>query len=224
MKRLVLLLVTLVSSLWLPMISAVELPPHLSGTGQAKIRFDCTSTLHDFTGYVDCEPFTWEILPDPNTGKPIVWGKVEVVVDKMDTYNKGRDEKMHAMFESKKYPRIYGSVVDVNLVDCMPILRKVESQNELEEIPGILPVVLKIRTQEHKGKAKITNFHGDSKKITFTLDATLSLNQFGLEPPSVLGLIRVGDKVKVHIYVTLTPTPLKDQASDNSTNTNPTNL
>jgi hypothetical protein len=34
---------------------------------------------------------------------------------------------------------------------------------------------------------------------------TLSLRDFGLEPPSVLGLVRVGDEVRVRVRASVMP-------------------
>jgi len=210
-KRLCVLSKMLIALCWLPVCSAMELPSELSGQGQATIRFDCKSTLHGFTGHVTCEPFTWHILTDPNTGSPVVRGEVEVMADKMDTKNKGRDKKMHAMFQSKKFPRIHAAVVDANLAAFMPVQRTVSSDKSPREIPGTLPVLLKIRNKQKKVVAQISHVHIDPNEITFTLDSELSLKSFGLKPPNVLGIIRVGDKIKIHADVTLNRKPSQTQ-------------
>ncbi len=71
--------------------------------------------LHDFSGQVNCEPFTWQITTDPNTGTLVVNGELDVLISKMDTQNKKRDKNMRNMFQSKKFPHIHGKIVDANL-------------------------------------------------------------------------------------------------------------
>ena len=61
--------------------------------------------------------------------------------------------------------------------------------------------------------AQVTQFKTTAEKTTFTLDFAVSLKSFGLKPPSVMGIIRVGDTVRLQAEVTLTPQPVEAEAS-----------
>jgi hypothetical protein len=183
----------------------MELPSQQNGQGQAMIRFYGKSTLHDFSGSVKSEPFGWQILTDPNTQRPIVRGQLDVVVETMNTHNKDRDKNMHAMFESKKFPRIHGAVQDANLAPCLPVVRTVDAKKPPREIPGKLPILVTIRDTRQTVTAEVSHLQTGAKEVTFSLAFELSLKSFGLKPPSVLGIIRVGDKIRIEAEVTLTP-------------------
>ena len=86
--------------------------------GTCGFRFQGTSTLHDFSGKVGCLPFAAGIVTD-ETRKTIIPGMdVEVPVDGMDTRNNDRDRQMREMFESDRFPKIHGTVrnIDVDAV------------------------------------------------------------------------------------------------------------
>ena len=195
----------------LPMVTtAMESVSEQSGQGQALIRFYGTSTLHDFSGQVNCEPFTWQITTDPNTGTLVVNGELDVLISKMDTQNKKRDKNMRNMFQSKKFPHIHGKIVDANLAAVQPI------PAAPREVPGKLPIVLTISNKKQNVMAQVTQFKTTAEKTTFTLNFDVSLKSFGLKPPSVMGIIRVGDTVRLQAEVTLTPKQAQEEPSSQS--------
>ena len=53
----------------------------------------------------------------------------------------------------------------------------------------------------------MTQLVDDARGLSFDLDFPVSLAACRLEPPSVLGLIRVADEVRVKINLSLAPLP-----------------
>ena len=62
---------------------------------------------------------------------------------------------------------------------------------------------LTIRDQTQTVSAKIKGWKTDGNSVQFELEMTLSLKESGLVPPTVLGIIRVGDAVPVRAHVVL---------------------
>ena len=52
---------------------------------------------------------------------------------------------------------------------------------------------------------KVDNWKRDGDHASFDASATLSLKDFALEAPAVLGIIRVADEVKVAAHVVVAP-------------------
>lgn len=166
--------------------------------GSCDIRFRGTSTLHDFTGNVRCQPFQVGI-DDVAAGKTIVPGaEVAVLAGEMDTGNKSRDRQMRKMFQNDKFPRIRG------------IFRKIDPENLRQELrrgpDGRAPLdfTLKIRDIERPVRAVASNFREAEGRISFDVEYPVSLKDFQLDPPSpFFGLVRVDDKVMVKTAVRL---------------------
>jgi hypothetical protein len=185
--------------------------------GRCAIKFFGESTLHGFDGQAICQPFTLTSESGTGAGESRIGagenktgigeeekGKtgiirqpvVKVLVGRMDTDNSSRDEKMHAMFEEEKYPEIQGLFDDL---DPDVILQQWQS----DATPGHLEFDLRIREISQKVQAAISDLAVTPEQISFVLKFPLSLASFQLEPPSVLGFIRVDDQVQVEARVFL---------------------
>lgn len=160
--------------------------------GSCAISFTGTSTLHDFDGSVPCQPFALEV---PESGLA-QGGKVSVAVAQMDTDNDARDKKLREMFDSGQYPLIVGHYPGFSFADAV---REALAAQE----PDYLDFTLRIRDIEHPVHAALRNFKKSPQELSFDLQFDLSLAAFQLRPPSVLGLIRVGDTVSVKVDVHL---------------------
>jgi len=57
--------------------------------------------------------------------------------------------------------------------------------------------------------ARVTGWQETPERIQFHADWELSLEEYGLKPPSVLGVIRVGDRVKLSADVIARKDPPK---------------
>ena len=195
-----LLLSTLVAVL--PFSSAgaapAEVPAPAMLLGACDVAFLVTSTLHDVSGSARCLPFTVRIARDASGREVIPVVEVEVPVAGMDTRNKSRDGQMREMFRSERFPRIHAEAHDVDVGRL-----RVEIGKGREGNPSI-DLLLRIRDVERKVRATAGNLKESGERVTFDLEFPVSLGEFELKAPSVLGIIRVGDKVSVKTTFALT--------------------
>ena len=175
-----------------------EAPASAKIGGACDVAFLVTSTLHDVPGSARCLPFA-AVLARDATGRtviPVV--EVDVPVAGMDTRNKSRDEQMREMFRSDRFPRIHAAAQDVDVER----LRKEMGTDREGKAP--LDLLLRIGEGERKIRATASNLKESGDRVTFDLEFPVSLREFGLKAPSVLGIIRVGDKVSVKAAFSLT--------------------
>jgi len=154
--------------------------------GECTVTFLGSSTLHDFNGKGRCQPFTVR-----EAGGVFDMSRLSVAVAGLDTDNAKRDVKMREMFEEKEYPIITGSTAPVTLKE----LRDRKDQK--------VTFNLKIRDISKPVSATLANLVETDSRITADLLFTLSLADYKLQPPSVLGVIRVSDKITVKTSVVL---------------------
>ena len=166
--------------------------------GACDIAFLVTSTLHDVSGSARCQPFPVGIAHDPSGKEVIPVVEVEVPVAAMDTRNKSRDGQMREMFQSDRFPRIRGEAHDIDVERIRVEIGKVRGGN------ASIDLLLRIRDVERKVRATTSNLKESGERVTFDLEFPVSLREFGLKAPSVLGIIRVGDKISVKATFTLT--------------------
>jgi len=98
---------------------------------------------------------------------------------------------MHQMLGTNLFPKINGIVAGA-------------------PVPGPtgtnVTLSLKIRKKTLDLPVRITAWKETPHEITFHADWELSLKAFGLKPPSVIGLIRVGDQVNLEADVSAAKT------------------
>lgn len=157
--------------------------------GRCAMRFLGTSTLHDFEGAVRCLPFRADWEKDADGRQVVPRAEVEVPVSEMDTGNADRDEELRKMFRSDRFPVIRGTVRDV---DADAVRRAIERDGK-----AVLTLSLRVRDVERRIPATVTNLREEGNSASFDLEFPVSLSEFGLTPPSVLFIIRVGDGVTV---------------------------
>lgn len=166
--------------------------------GACDIAFLATSTLHDVSGSARCQPFRVRIARDPSGKEVIPVVEVDVPVDAMDTRNESRDAQMRKMFQSDRFPRIRGEVRNVDVERI-----RAETGKDRGGVAAV-DLLLRIRDTERKVRATASDLRESGGKVSFNLEFPVSLREFGLKAPSVLGFIRVGDKVSVKAAFTLT--------------------
>src|SRR5512143_645841 len=76
--------------------------------GSCDIRFRGSSSLHDFTGNVRCQPFHVGVQGVANGRMIVPSAEVAALAGEMDTGNNSRDRQMREMFQSDRFPRIRG--------------------------------------------------------------------------------------------------------------------
>ncbi|HKJ04883.1 MAG TPA: YceI family protein [Geopsychrobacteraceae bacterium] len=160
--------------------------------GHCSVLFQGSSTLHDFDGKGSCQPFT----VTENSGRMTI-PELKVSVADMDTDNSKRDKKMFQMFEAEKYPVITGNTGAVVLDSFRSKLK------ERNDSAADIVIDLKIRDIEKPVTAQLKNVNETSSEISADLVFQVSLSDYQLEPPSVLGIIRVGDVVNVTVSLLL---------------------
>ena len=159
--------------------------------GKAEILFDVHTTLgklHSFTGKVASEPF--EVTVDSDK----INLEVSVVSTNMQTGNKKRDQEMFHMLHTDQHAKITGSAKDLSLEG----LKKAAGEQKTAITP-----TLTIAGVSKPVEGELSGWKDDGKKITFSTKFTVSLKEFELKPPSVIGLIKVHDPVAVTAAFTL---------------------
>jgi polyisoprenoid-binding protein YceI len=148
----------------------------------AQIRFAGQSTLHDFHGSVTSDPIQFHA----HDGK---WSAATTIkVAAMNTANNKRDAEMRRMFDEPAFPVIRGVVTDAPV----PTTATTNIVMDLTIRDVTKPVTVTIT--DWQAQARGYRFHGAVK---------VSLKEFGLKAPAVLGLIRVADTVTFDADVTI---------------------
>lgn len=162
--------------------------------GECEIQFFATSTLHDFTGTVRCQPFAVDLVGGAGGGKIIPGVEIAVPVEEIDTTNKKRDRQMREMFQYDKFPHIRGTTKDLG-----PERIRQEIRNG-PNATGTVEFTLKIRETERTVRAVVSNLRETGERVTFDVEFPVSLKEYGLKPPApFFGAIRVGDRITVHV-------------------------
>ncbi len=167
--------------------------PALGGEiqGTCLLRFMGISTLHDFSGTVRCRPFSADLVKSVNGGTEVPVVEVDVPVDEMETGNGTRDGQMRKMFQSGRFPRIHGTVKEI---DVDRIRRESEKEGGGK---ASFDLSLRIRDVERNIRADVTGLREEGSTVSFDVEFPVSLGEFGLKAPSFLGIFRVRDKVTV---------------------------
>ena len=153
--------------------------------GRCRVAFSATSTLHDFEGKAPCSRL--EIEPG-EAGH--YRARAEVAVRQLDTGNSDRDADMREMFDAERHPVITATFGDID-----PAALRAQRADAL-------PFRIAIHGVERDVKPRITNWSEESgKRAKFRASFDLSLKDFGLEAPVLMGFVRVGDRVGVAVDV-----------------------
>ncbi len=160
-------------------------------SGSCTVRFEGKSTLHDFSGTAKAEPFILRVsgIDDPARAKATA--RVVVKEAGMDTGNKKRDAEMHHCLEGAKHPEI---VVELN---DLPIASTKPADGGTLPRPTVIPFSLLLKGRTHQVTGQVSNWSFDGTKVDCTVAFPVSLNAAGIEPPSVLGLVKVRDEIRV---------------------------
>jgi len=167
--------------------------PSIAGEirGTCETRFLGSSTLHDFEGTGSCRPFSAPLVRDAAGRAVLPSVAVEVPVAGMKTGNDSRDGKMREMFQADRYPGIRAAARDIDVDGIRDGIRKDRGGK------SSLAIALAIRGVERKVQATVGNLKEEGGRVSFDIEFPVSLKDFGLKPPSVLGIIRVADPVVV---------------------------
>lgn len=140
------------------------------------IRFEGDSTLHRFSGHVDRGTIA---IQNGESGHDTV--QISIPVLDISTDHAKRDQNMYKMFECPSYAEIRGTADLGMLLDATTVS---------------IPIALTIRNQTRTIEAHREQSNPDHPG-TMRLSWSVSLADFNLEAPAVMGLIHVYDEVKV---------------------------
>ena len=152
--------------------------------GSAEVRFEATSTLHDFAGTVRTQPFAGLVTFDDSVA--ILSATASVAVADMDTRHAKRDMNMRRMFAADRFPLVTGVLDQARLEPPFP-----------RQVPLRLTICDHVQTIP----ATIVDARLQDGRLRFDLALELSLRECRLSPPVILGFIKVGDLVQVRIQV-----------------------
>lgn len=147
------------------------------------IGFLGSSSLHEWEG--KAAPIHTALHASALTGD---WsGDLVIPVATLDSGNATRDARMRAMFHADRFP------------DIRVALRGVDPAVVARTFELIVPLTIGDVTREVR--TNIRGWKREDGRVSFDANAVVSLQAFGLEAPSVLGLVRVADEVKVQAHV-----------------------
>ena len=151
---------------------------------KSRLGFMCKSTLHDFNG--SARKLSGILEKKLNLAK----GFVDVDVASFTTDEPGRDKNMYQMFNASLYPQIHFVFNDTD------ITKIIENQEGEIKFTGIMtmhnishPVTL------------ISKGHMEGNTLMCEGQMLIHLKDYGLKPPSILGLIHVSDEVAVQYNI-----------------------
>jgi len=169
---------------------AVHAADLVSYTGELKVHFFATSTLHDFEGDIPAVPLTAKRTVDTAPSQSDHWEVVSKVgVDTLTTHHEKRDKKMFEMFKVDRFPSFVLKVSDA-----------IQTASKGEQ--AHVPVQVTILDKTLKLDGVVTDWSDKDGKVAFRLETVIFLEAFGLERPgTAFGLIKVGDEVRVEADV-----------------------
>jgi polyisoprenoid-binding protein YceI len=160
----------------------------LEVTGQCRVSFYGTATLHDFEGTGPC---TLAIEPPDASGA--YRARAEVPVEQLDTGIDRRNATMREMFEAAKFPKITAA------------FERIDPEALRAKRRDALPFTLAIHGVERRVTPEISDWSETAgRSARFRATFPVVLTEFGMEPPTAAGLVRVGDRVRVVVDVELT--------------------
>jgi hypothetical protein len=158
----------------------------------ARIKFRGSSSLHDFAGQVNSQPFV--LMLSSNT-----WSaESDAIAGEVTTANARRDRNMWKMFSTNLYPKLWGGVTNAP---------------RPENGSGKATLGLQIRNLRASWPVTITGWKETADEVRFHAEWEVSLKRYDLKPPSVLGVIQVGDVVRLAADVKATKNPPADHTS-----------
>lgn len=155
-------------------------------SGSARLAFEGDSTLHAFHGHAATEDIRVHLDPSTNAAAATWDAAGAIPVLTLSTDHEKRDSNMYAMLHADAFPKVAAVLEDVPVPDGGPVQA---------------PLRLRICSCEATVPATVSEWVQTGDGLTFRLQFEVSLSQFGLKPPSVLGLIKVADLVKVDCVV-----------------------
>ena len=151
---------------------------------KSSLGFMCKSTLHDFNG--SARKLSGILERNLNLAK----GFVDVDVAGLTTDEPGRDKNMYQMFDATLHPQIHFVFNDTD------ITKIIENQEGEIKFTGIMTM----HNISHPATL-ISKGHMEGNTLMCEGQMLIHLKDYGLKPPSILGLIHVSDEVTVQYNI-----------------------
>jgi polyisoprenoid-binding protein YceI len=187
---------SIIQRIWLVGVAVSALPPAAAWAApvryalepeQAQVRFLGRSTLHDFEG--ETSDVRGDMMFDPERQALAAPARLAIPVDTIRTGIAARDRAMREMFESERFPEIVMTIDSATPLDAPPTIKASSRRYRLQGR-------LRIREIEQP-----VDFEAQATITEGAIDASgtlpLTIKQFDLHPPSVLGVIRVRQGISV---------------------------
>ena len=154
----------------------------------SRVGFDAKSTLHDFSGVT--QKVEGELVVDLSKPGAAPQGQIRVDSASLDTGLADRDEGMRELLESAKQKQVTftWSAFEAQAVDV-----------EKQLVTGTARGKLAIRGVEREIAMPVKVSVDASKRVSVDGEAKIKLTDFGIEPPSQLGMIEVEDELRLWI-------------------------
>ncbi len=154
----------------------------------SRVGFDAKSTLHDFTGVT--QKVEGELVVDLARPGDAPKGRIAIDAGSLDTGLADRDEGMRELLESAQQKQITfaWSTFEPQSVDT-----------EKQLVVGTARGKLTIRGVERDLAMPVKVSVDASKRVGIEGEAKIKLTDFGIEPPSQLGMISVEDELRIWI-------------------------
>lgn len=153
-------------------------------TGSSRIEFDAKSTLHGIHGKAGAiSPAS--VVYDEDLSDAALSSDLEVSVASLSTENGRRDKAMKQMFDINKLPAIRWQARSISCSEWKDNQRSCFEQGALS-IHGI--------TKDIRVPLRLIH---ESKSLRSVGEFPIRLSDFNLKPPSVFGMIKVADDMKV---------------------------
>ncbi len=154
----------------------------------SRVGFDAKSTLHDFSGVT--QKVEGELEVDLAAPQSECRGAVRVEAKTLDTGMADRDKGLRELLEVEKHAQL--SFAWTSFRDARVDLAG-------ERVTGVAVGKLSIKGVEREVAMPVRVSVDASKRVSIDGELGIKLRDFGLEPPSQLGVISVGNEVKVWI-------------------------
>ncbi|NOY00592.1 MAG: YceI family protein [Verrucomicrobia bacterium] len=168
--------------------------------GACEITFFGKSTLHDFAGTVNAEPFVVTISNMTDKSNASASSKVTVKAVKMDTASKKRDANMHDVMKVSTFTDIVVDVINLKPDNTKPVFEEAVPR------PTIIPFTLTIKGKKQQLTGTVSAWFYSEDTIKCTVSFPVSLKTSGIVVPTVLGFIKVDDQILVDAKLTLKKT------------------
>jgi polyisoprenoid-binding protein YceI len=154
----------------------------------SRVGFDAKSTLHDFSGVT--QKLVGELrvnLARPADG---VEGSIEVEASSLDTGLVDRDAEMRKVLDTAKHTRLRfeWTAFDVEALDATSMTLNGTARGKLTIKGTARDVAMPVHVSVDA-----------SKRVHVDGELSIKLSDFGVKPPSQLGVISVDDQVKVWV-------------------------